>query len=86
MCAQNPNYPNFLDKQDPNFTAFFNTVDNLFKSLCASGVGSTSLHKKEVAIYTKEESLLWSSGVLNRCFKHYTISGGHGDSHGPFAV
>ena len=61
--VQNPNYLNFLDKQDPTFAAFFNTVDNLFKSLCASGVGSTS-SRTEVRS-TEEESLLWSLGILN---------------------
>ena len=28
MRVENPEYPNFLDKKDPAFTGFLNTVDN----------------------------------------------------------
>ena len=63
MRVQNPNYPNYLDKQDSTFAAFLNTVNNLLKSLREFGVGSTSSHTEEIS--TEEESLLRSSGVLN---------------------
>ena len=61
MRAQNPNYPNFFNKEDPSFTTFNVTIDNLFKSLCADGVGAQSGHTESIPI---EEDQLWNSGVL----------------------
>lgn len=63
MCVENPEYPNFLDKKDPAFTGFLNTVDEVFKSLWASGVGSASSPTEGISADNK--NLLWSSGVLN---------------------
>ena len=40
----NPEYPNFLNKDDPGFRTFHVTLDNLFKSLCSDCIGSTSSH------------------------------------------
>ncbi len=63
MRTQNAAYPNFMNKQDPAFTRFTNTMDNLFKSLRAAGVGSCS--NPTEGISNDEEKLLWSSGVLD---------------------
>ena len=63
MRAQNPNYPNFFNKEDPSFTTFNVTIDNLFKSLRADGVGAQSGHTESISI--EEEDQLWNSGVLN---------------------
>ena len=42
MRETNPNYPNFFSKEDPDFTSFHITLDNLFKSLRADGIGTES--------------------------------------------
>lgn len=62
MKSENPFYPNFLDKNNPAFSTFTVTVDNLFKNLRTSGVGATS---KQTEGISKEEELLWTSNVLN---------------------
>ena len=62
MKSENPFYPNFLDKNNPAFSTFTVTVDNLFKNLWTSGVGATS---KQTEGISKEEELLWTSNVLN---------------------
>lgn len=57
----NPMYPNFFDKNDPLFSTFNVTLDNLFKNLRSEGVGATSKHTQGIS--AQEENLLWTSGV-----------------------
>ena len=40
MRAKNPGYPNFLKKDDPDFSKFQDTLDKLFKMLQSDGIGS----------------------------------------------
>ena len=63
MRIHNSEYPNFLNKKDPAFTRFLNTLDNLFNSLRSDGIGAKSSHTEGLSI--EEENLLWSSGVLD---------------------
>ena len=63
MRAENPEYPNVIDKTDPAFTSFCTTLDNLYKCLRGSGVGTNSKHAEEIS--NDEEKLLWDTGVLN---------------------
>ena len=63
MRAENPNYPNFLESSDQEFSSFTRTLDNLFKSLQSQGVGSTTSVMESIS--AEEEELLWSSVVLN---------------------
>ena len=63
MRSQNPMYPNFLDKSNPNFSAFTTTIDNFYKDLRSGGVGATSKHAEGIS--REEEELLWTSMVLN---------------------
>ena len=49
MRTENPSYPNFLDKENPVFSTFGITVDNLFKVLRSSGVGATSSHTEGIS-------------------------------------
>ncbi len=44
MRSQNPTFPNFLDRNNPDFATFITTLDNLFKDLCSNAVGATSKH------------------------------------------
>ena len=44
MKLENPRYPTFLSKEDPAFSRFQVTVDNLFRNLCSYGVGVKSCH------------------------------------------
>ena len=62
MKAQNPMYPNFMDKNNGSFNVFNTTLDNLYKKLRSEGVGAASKHTEGIS---KEEDQLWSSGVLN---------------------
>ena len=55
MRAQNQ-LSHFFNKKDPSFTTFNVTVDNLFKSLRADGVGAQSGHTETISI-EEEESL-----------------------------
>ena len=61
MWTENPSYPNFLDKENPVFSTFCITVDQLFKVLRSSGVGATSSHTEGIS--NEEEETLWNSGV-----------------------
>ena len=63
MRAQNPTYPNFLDRKDPDFTNFTITLDNLFKFLRSSGIGAASSHTEELS--NEDEDELWVSGIMN---------------------
>lgn len=63
MRIENSNYPNFLEKNSPVFSGFAKTLDNIFKDLRKSGVGSESQHTEVIS--RKDEDTLWSSGVLN---------------------
>ena len=63
MRVTNPNYPNFLNKDDPGFHTFHVTLDNLFKSLCSNGIDSTSSHAEGIS--REEENALWDKGVTN---------------------
>ena len=61
MRLENAVYPNFLDKDDPAFSTFLVTLDHLFKSLRADGIGSNSVHTKGIS--SEEENQLWTSGL-----------------------
>ena len=63
MRVQNSEYPNFMNKEDPKFARFTNTLDNLLELLRASGFGSNASHTEGTS--TEEENLLWSSGVMS---------------------
>lgn len=63
MKSRNPEYPNFMDKDDPCFRKFHVTLDNLLKSLRSDGVGAVSVATETIT--AEEEDQLWSSGVLN---------------------
>ena len=63
MKNLNPAYPNFISKDNPAFSSFHITVDNLFKCLRKDGVGSESRHTEGIS--NEEENLLWQSNVLN---------------------
>ena len=63
MRSNNPSYPNFLERESPEFTEFTATLDNLFKKLRGAGVGSSATHTEGIS--PEDEDLLWSSGVLN---------------------
>ena len=60
MRIQNPTYLNFFNKDDPAFSTFQVTLDNLFKCLRSDGVGA---HTETIS--SSEENELWASGVLN---------------------
>ena len=59
----NPDYPNFMNTDDPCFASFNVTLSNLYKSLRSEGVGTES--RPTEPITTSEEEQLWVSGVLN---------------------
>ena len=63
MRAENVNYPNFLDKNNPAFSSFQTSLNNLFKQLRSSGVGAESVQTEGIS--HEEENRLWESGVLN---------------------
>ena len=63
MRLENTVYLNFLDKDDPAFSTFLVTLDNLFKSLHADGIGTNPLHTEGIS--NEEENQLWTSSVLN---------------------
>ena len=63
MRLENSDYPNFLDKDDPAFSTFLITLDNLFKALRADGIGTKSLHTEGIS--NEEENRLWTSCVMN---------------------
>ena len=63
MRAKNPGYPNFLKKDDPDFSKFQTTLDNLFKMLRSDGIGSDFSPTEGITL--EEEKLLWTSGVLD---------------------
>ncbi len=57
MREINPMCPNFLDSQNREFTVFHTAIDNVFRRLRSSGVGSSS---KSTAMFSKdEENQLW---------------------------
>ena len=63
MRVSTPDYPNFFNKEDPDFNSFQVTLDNLFKHLRCDGVGSSSSRTETISC--DEETQLWTSGVLN---------------------
>ena len=63
MRNTNPHYPNFLNKEDSEFSTFHTTLDNLFKSLRNDGFGSSSLGTEGIS--SEEEDMLCKSGVIN---------------------
>ena len=63
MRHENPSYPNFFNKNDPAFTSFQATLDNLFKSLRKDGIGAEASHAETIT--PDEEDTLWETGVLN---------------------
>ena len=60
MRNENSDYPNFLDKHDPAFVRFQTALDNTFRQLRASGIGTESGHTEGIS--RDEENQLWSSG------------------------
>jgi hypothetical protein len=62
MRVNNPDYPNFLDKEDITFHTFHVTLDNLFKSLRSEGIGSSSSSTE--GITSEEEEILWKFGII----------------------
>ena len=68
MKLVNPMYPNFFDKNDPSFSTFNITLDNLFKNLRSEGVGATSKHTQGIS--AEEEGVLndsTPSGTSDSC-------------------
>ena len=63
MRASNPHYHNFLSKENPSFTSFHVTLDNLLKILHSDGVGADSVQTESIS--AEEENTLWETGVLN---------------------
>lgn len=63
MRHENPSYPNFFNKDDPAFTSFQATLNNLFKSLRKDGIGAEA--SRAETITPDEEDTLWETGVLN---------------------
>ena len=63
MRLLNSSYPNFFNKEDPAFTTFQVTLDNLFKCLRSEGVGAQSANTETIS--SEEENQLWASGVIN---------------------
>ena len=45
-CPSNPHYPNFLSKENPSFTSFHVTLDNLLKIHHNDVVGADSVQSK----------------------------------------
>ena len=56
MRILNLSYPNIFNKEDPAFSAFQVTLDNLFKFLCYDSVGAQSAHTE--TIFSEEENEL----------------------------
>lgn len=52
-----------MNREDPCFSSFNVTLDDLFKKLRNEGVGAESRHTEPIS--TTEEDQLWDSGVLN---------------------
>ena len=62
MRSRKPNCSNFLDPNDHRFDSLHNGIDNVFRELRSSGVGSDS--KSAEAITKEEEAQLMEQGVL----------------------
>uniref|UniRef100_A0A1X7TT57 DUF3504 domain-containing protein n=1 Tax=Amphimedon queenslandica TaxID=400682 RepID=A0A1X7TT57_AMPQE len=63
MRQENPSYPNFFSKDDPAFSTFQATLNNVFKSLRSGGIGAEASHTETIT--SEEEDTLWETGVLN---------------------
>ena len=61
--AENPSYPNFLDRKDPIFAELTAVIDNHFKQLYSSGKGNSSKHTEGIS--SADEDHLWEPGILN---------------------
>ena len=62
MRTLNPSCPNFLDTDNRAFASLHTAIDNVFRGLRSSGVGSSS---KSAEMFSKEEeNKLWDSRVL----------------------
>ena len=62
MRQLNPQCPNFLDVTNQAFASFHASLDNVFRELRFSGVGSATKHAE---VFTKEEeSQLWEKDVI----------------------
>lgn len=60
MELKNPSYPNFLSKEDPAFSTFQITLDNLFQNLCTNGVGVESCHTESISSEDNSgQQVLW---------------------------
>ena len=68
MSAQNPHYPNFLQKKSAPFVEFHRCLDNYFRKLRTEGIGAESKHTPMITI--EEENILWEKGVLNTSSPH----------------
>ena len=47
--TENPEYPNFLSGQDPEFQSFKTALDNIYKKLTTDGVGAESSHTESIS-------------------------------------
>ena len=65
MTIQNPNYPNFLQKNSVPFVDFHRCLDNFFCKLREDGIGAESKHTPSIS--TEEENSLWDKQILNTC-------------------
>lgn len=63
MRTENPEYPNFLSGQDPEYQPFKTALDSIYIKLTTDGVGAESSHTQSIA--PDEKNQLWSTGVLN---------------------
>uniref|UniRef100_A0A1X7V8G3 Uncharacterized protein n=1 Tax=Amphimedon queenslandica TaxID=400682 RepID=A0A1X7V8G3_AMPQE len=63
MRQENPSYPNFFSKDDPAFSMFQATLNNVFKSLRSGSIGAEASHTETIT--SEEEDTLWETGVLN---------------------
>ena len=63
MTIQNPNYPNFLQKNSVPFVDFHRCLDNFFRKLREDGIGAESKHTPSISI--EDENTLWDKQILN---------------------
>ena len=62
MKNTNPDAPVFLNKADNHFKVLHNCLDVIFRRLCESNIGTSTVHHNP---FTKEEiDQLWATGVL----------------------
>ena len=59
MRILNPSYPNIFNKEDPAFSTFQVTLDNLFKCQRSDGIGAQSAHTETIS----SELYMYRSGL-----------------------